>query len=616
MNSALLRPVLLILPILALAAGLRFTPFDQGRGHVPHADEASFVDAASAMISNRDLDHRFYEYPGLFLYLLLPAQAAAGGDGPAAYNAARVVTALFGVLSVGAVSLLGWRLAGPWVGLGAALFLAVSPLEVQVAHNVRPDTALAAFALLALLAFVSIGSRLRGDALAGGAFAAATSIKFTGLLLLPSYLISRVLAPGPRLRGVLTAGAVALATGLLFTPYAVIHHEAFFDGASYQLSYHDRARTIAYGDTAFFYLDAIVRALGVGASLLAALGLVLVSRRLRSWGPIVAYPLVTIGVLASADIHYERHVLPFLGVVALFAGEALRRIAGASPRLAMTLTLAAAVVPLRDSVQFVYWRTQPSAVAKAVEWIESNAAPGTRILDSRPWAHRHERNRSVLGVDPRRYELLQLRANDPRWRSLRLLATHADLVVTGPGPGNAWQAPLETLFEASGPRGGSVFRIRAPRPELRPRYVPLDLSRVQLDSSDNPEQLSLLYDGDSSTAWRTQGPLLGTEWIEMRFEQPLVIGRLEFHLGNQPAAYGPDPQLLGSADGSSFEPAEAVQGRPPVAEQIEHDRPLSQVLLVRPRPVRALRVVQTGRRAEPWAISELSVGVRADGGER
>src|SRR5262249_34556755 len=74
------------------------------------------------------------------------------------------------------------------------------------AHTVRPDVALEAFVLLALLAFRRLGPEPRGDLLAGAAVGAATAIKFTGVLLVPSYLLARGLAPGPRLRRVPLGG--------------------------------------------------------------------------------------------------------------------------------------------------------------------------------------------------------------------------------------------------------------------------------------------------------------------------------------------------------------------------------------------------------------------------
>jgi len=146
--------------ILLLAGVLRFTGLGWGLRHTPHWDERVFVENAVQMVAARDLDHRYYEYPGLFFYLLYPVLGIGGfapPATPAAYLAVRGVVAAFGVASVAGVYLLGTRLSGPAAGLVGALLLAASPLDVSTAHEVRPDVVLQFFVLVALLAFRRIG---------------------------------------------------------------------------------------------------------------------------------------------------------------------------------------------------------------------------------------------------------------------------------------------------------------------------------------------------------------------------------------------------------------------------------------------------------------------------
>jgi 4-amino-4-deoxy-L-arabinose transferase-like glycosyltransferase len=124
------RARVLLVSILVLSAALRFIGLGWGLRHRPDLDERWFVESVGRMLAARDLDHRFYEYAGFFLYLLAPVLAFFHPPdfGAEAYRAARVVVALFGVDSVGLTYVLGARLAGRGAGLAAALFVAVSPV--------------------------------------------------------------------------------------------------------------------------------------------------------------------------------------------------------------------------------------------------------------------------------------------------------------------------------------------------------------------------------------------------------------------------------------------------------------------------------------------------------
>src|SRR6185436_2496662 len=123
--------------ILVLAACLRFASLDWGLRHPPHPDETVFVENARQMAERGDLDHRYYEYPGLVFHLLRPVLAFAPAGGPRAYLLARGLMAAFGVLACAATFVLGRALSGPAAGLTAALLVAVSPLAVHTAHMVR-----------------------------------------------------------------------------------------------------------------------------------------------------------------------------------------------------------------------------------------------------------------------------------------------------------------------------------------------------------------------------------------------------------------------------------------------------------------------------------------------
>jgi len=123
-----------LLAILLLAAALRAVGLGWGLRHPPHPDESVFLDNVALMLRSGDLDHRYYQYPGLFFYMLYPLVwlLPSGGDapGPAAYQAARALVAAFGVAACFA--------AGGGSGSGAGRGERKSPSFTVTATISRP----------------------------------------------------------------------------------------------------------------------------------------------------------------------------------------------------------------------------------------------------------------------------------------------------------------------------------------------------------------------------------------------------------------------------------------------------------------------------------------------
>lgn len=565
-----------------------------------------FVENVQQMAERGDLDHRFYEYPGLFFYLLRPALAfAPHGAGP--YLAARAVVALFGVIGCAAVYVLGRALAGPTVGLLGALLLAVSPVAVHTAHMVRPDVVLQVFVTLALLALLRVGEQPRRDLVAGAAIGLATAVKFSGAFLLPSYLLRRALSPGARLRGVAVAAAGATAVFLLATPYALLHAPEFVAGVQTQVGYHyeesEGTAASPFG-MVLAYLLAWPRALGLPAILFALGGAVVALRAdARRWLPLLALPLVTLAVMGSQRFLFSRHLLPSLGVPALLAGLAAERLArvasrrfGLSPAVAAgAVGLLLAALPLDHSVAYVREIARPGTRDRALDWAEAHVPAGARVLST------VER----LGLDERRMELTELLRLGAHDRPLPLemdyvLATTADDARALEG------LVEEARFEPESAVAGPTIRALVVPPALRPAYRELPVVPGMLTASENAAELARASDGDSDTVWSTLDPQRPGDWLAVALGEPADVARIELLLGAHGRLAARELQVAVSPDGDTWTDVRSRPSRPPLDRQRPDEGSGSQVLVLTP-PVRA-RFVRIGLRrsgAHRWGVAEL-----------
>ena len=580
-----------------LAAALRFTGLGFGLRHRPYPDERVFVENAHRMVAEGSLDHRYYEYPGLIFGLLAPGMAVAGVDeapGPRSYLAARGIVAGFGVLSVVLVAVLGRRLMGPVGAIAAALLLAVSPVAVDAAHMVKPDVVLEAFVLLAFLAFGRIGARPRGDLLAGAALGAAAAVKFSGVLLVPSYLLHRWLTPGDRVRGV--ACAVLAASGLFFltTPYSVLHFGSFLaSGVLVQLRYHYRAEEapLSYAASARAYVGTLEQALG--PALVLALPTLFRRSVWRTWAPLLLFPVILILTFSTSSVHHDRFLVPSLGVVALAVGLTIDAIAGRHRGVAIALALAAAAPGFWSSGGYAWRLTKPGTQDQIASWTAEHLPAGARILNLGTY----------LELDRSRFEVL-----DPSGSS-RLdpyLARHVDFVVAAPLDAERLfgSALLHSVVPAS-PEAGPPLAVFGVPPGLLPRYRAVDLGLARLSASENAPDLNLLRDGRTDTEWATTGPQTPGAWVQIDLAAPAFLGRVELELGPRRNRFGRALRVMLSDDGATWQAVPVAQGRAPVDAQPETGKGPSQVLIFAPTCVRGLRIVQEGRADRRWAIAEM-----------
>ena len=328
------RARVFLIAILVLAAALRFAGISWGLRHEIGFDERVFVDSTAAMVASGTLDYRYYEYPGLFFYLLAPVFLALGAyptAGVSGILAARAMVDAFGVLDVALVYVLGRRLSGTAAGLTAALFLAVSPIDTHTAQTARPDVVLQAFVTMALIATLAVGARLRDDARAGAWIGLAAAVKFSGALVCVPFVVRRLLAPGPRLRGLLLAGGCAAALLSLSMMVSFFRPAALSRGMANQWGYHFSSGfgTRSLEVSEYFTRMILWRQMGAALCVFAVCGALagLRSRLLRPGVlPLVVCIATTITVHSLAQARFARFLVPITGAFCVLAALGIERI--------------------------------------------------------------------------------------------------------------------------------------------------------------------------------------------------------------------------------------------------------------------------------------------------
>ncbi len=437
-NRQVERGILVL--ILLLALGVRLYGLDFGLPYTIHPDEPNVVDHAVRILKTGDWNPRWYIYPSGYSYLQvgvltlhllwgiarglytspadLPDSSHVITGAPASYLWARGTTALFGVLTVLLVYLVGRRVFSEKAGLAGALLLALSPLHVEHSHYATTDVPTAALALLALLLmldFLKEGNDGRAF-LAGLVVGLAGGFKYNAVVALLPLLVAvgmRTLRWGPPEEGVLrplgrffgrALGLALLGVVVGYTlacPFTFADLPTFLDDLGYETHIYRFGgeagviRVYEVGDRLLPPWQAYAHALWRenAPAALAYLGgtvCLLLRRRkqdllllLFTWG----YYLF----LASYASIFVRNVLVSLPGMTVLGGGALadgvdglagrlrRRPAFLEPLLLAGLLLAIVASPTVRLLKADAYRATPPSQRLARQWLDQHVAPGEKV---------------------------------------------------------------------------------------------------------------------------------------------------------------------------------------------------------------------------------------------
>lgn len=420
------------LAVLLLAAAVRLPSLTAGYPYINYVDEGNFLYPVAEMLRLGRWEPGWYMYPSL--PLIATATAARLGDplrrtlrggrsladdlrsnngmyddlSPDLLLAGRVMSLLAGLGIVVLAGRLGRRLAGPRVGMAAALLTAFAP-PLVIRGAIASVDPFAAFFVLAVLLFAERlraalgngenGARPGREALAAGAMAGfAFAAKYPAVLagLVPLWIVLRSTSPWRhkvRLLLLSAAGAASAAVlampGLLVHPRdvwaAILRQGELYAGLTSQAPLWRQALIRAEWDLPYDHPE-----LGALFLLLALAGLVLAWRDRELSISVQAWSLYAAAVLllfARYAFHPFRNLLPLVAPACILVAILWDRLRA---RLARTLWThaadAAAVILLvvffvRPVDGYAWERLHlKDSRAEVVDWLAPRLRPDDAVL--------------------------------------------------------------------------------------------------------------------------------------------------------------------------------------------------------------------------------------------
>jgi hypothetical protein len=403
--------------ILIVGAALRFFPVWFGLPYVQaRPDERVAIRKGLDALNGRPNPH-FFHWPSLTFYIFAGVLHVAQGVKGVADDTrdltlqqqalvARSVVALAGTTTVLVIFLVGRRVAGDFVGLTAALFLAVAPLHVRDSHFAMTDVLMTLFLWLSLLALCDAATdsaeRVPWHGAAAGLLAGlATSTKYNAAAVAAAMIAVQVILflRDPRrllsLRGWLPCIAFGMAAIFGFvagTPYAIFDFQKFSDDVAFDFTHLSEGHEGVSLGRGWIYHVTHSLPYGVGVPVFVAMiaGLVPLLRKHRAAVALVAFAAAFYASIGSGYTVFFRYVLPLVPFVCVSAAAGLGAAAGwmslrwpGARTVVVVLLLASTAGPaLAQSARLDLLLARTDTRVLAAQWLRERMRNGDSLHDA------------------------------------------------------------------------------------------------------------------------------------------------------------------------------------------------------------------------------------------
>lgn len=313
-----------------------------------HPDEPAIVNRARNIISHRDLNPRFFNYPSLYIYLqtILYCLIYFSGklfhlyknfsdiDLMTLYFWGRLLTVILSTLTLCTIYFVGNLIFNQTTGFLSVLFASFSMLHVAHSYLITVDTPMTLWVALAFLMSTLIYTQnsKTWHYVANGIFIGlAIGTKYTAVWIIVPMLTAHVLnclSTGKKFidRQILLGLATIPAVFFITTPYSILTTRQFLR-AIYFESVHYRTGHPGYESqtTAYrFYSLVLFKEYGAIPLLLSIIGILLLgSDDKRKLLLIGSFPLVYFTFVGSYRVHFDRNAVVLILFLALLSGYAV-----------------------------------------------------------------------------------------------------------------------------------------------------------------------------------------------------------------------------------------------------------------------------------------------------